>query len=123
MTTAKILVIGANGQIGTELAEALVARHGRDAVVTSDLAPQGRVPGLAHEALDVTDAGALTQIAERHGITQVYHLAAERPMMWYSPGVTSSLKLASASIGLNSENGLPAISGIACSIVRSERAA
>jgi nucleoside-diphosphate-sugar epimerase len=88
VTTVKILVIGANGQIGSELAEALVARHGRDAVVTSDLAPQGRVPGLAHEALDVTDAGALTQIAERHGITQVYHLAAalsargEQHPMW-----------------------------------------
>jgi nucleoside-diphosphate-sugar epimerase len=84
----KILIVGANGQIGSELAEALVARHGRDAVVTSDLAPQGRVAGLAHEALDVTDAAALTQVAERHGITQVYHLAAalsargEQHPMW-----------------------------------------
>jgi nucleoside-diphosphate-sugar epimerase len=88
VTTAKILIIGANGQIGSELAEALVASHGRAAVVTSDLAPQGRVPGLAHESLDVTDAGALTQVAERHGITQVYHLAAalsargEQHPMW-----------------------------------------
>ncbi|MBQ0958696.1 NAD-dependent epimerase/dehydratase family protein [Ideonella sp. 4Y11] len=72
----RILIIGANGQIGTELAEALVARHGHSAVVTSDLSPRGRVPGLAHEALDVTDAGALAQVAERHAITQVYLLAA-----------------------------------------------
>ena len=76
MTTTKILIIGANGQIGTELAEALVARHGADAVVTSDLSPRGRVPGLAHEALDVTDAAALAAVAERHAITQVYLLAA-----------------------------------------------
>ena len=77
MTAApRILIIGANGQIGTELAEALVQRHGRAAVVTSDLSPKGRVPGIAHEALDATDAAALTAVAERHGITQVYHLAA-----------------------------------------------
>jgi nucleoside-diphosphate-sugar epimerase len=84
----KILIIGANGQIGTELATALAERHGDDAVVTSDLAPQGKVPGLAHEALDCTDIGGLTQIVERHGITQVYHLAAalsargEKHPMW-----------------------------------------
>jgi nucleoside-diphosphate-sugar epimerase len=86
--TPKILIIGANGQIGTELAEALVLRHGRAAVVTSDLASTGRVPGLAHEQLDCTDAGALTQIVERHGITQIFHLAAalsargEQHPMW-----------------------------------------
>jgi len=84
----RILIIGANGQIGTELAEALVARHGPQAVITSDLAPRGRVPGVAHEVLDATDAAALNGIAERHGITQVYHLAAglsargEQHPMW-----------------------------------------
>jgi len=72
----RILVIGANGQIGTELAAALAARPGVDAVVTSDLAPEGRVHGLAHEMLDVTDAAALRTVAQRHRITQVYHLAA-----------------------------------------------
>ena len=76
MSAPKILIIGANGQIGTELAETLLQRHGRDAIVTSDLASFGRVPGLAHESLDVTDAGALTAVIERHAITQVYHLAA-----------------------------------------------
>ena len=76
MTALKILIIGANGQNGTELATELVRRHGTNAVVTSDLAPQGRVPGVAHEALDCTDIGALTSIVERHAVTQVYHLAA-----------------------------------------------
>ncbi len=76
MSTARILVIGANGQIGTELAGALASRPGVAAVVTSDLAPEGRVPGLAHEMVDVTDAAALRTVVNRHRITQVYHLAA-----------------------------------------------
>ncbi len=84
----KILIIGANGQIGTELAAALAEQYGGNAVVTSDLAPEGKLPGLSHEALDCTDIGALTQIVERHAITQVYHLAAalsargEKHPMW-----------------------------------------
>jgi nucleoside-diphosphate-sugar epimerase len=73
---ARILVVGANGQIGSELAGALARRPGVEAVVTSDLAPVGRVPGLPHEQLDVTDAAALAAVAQRHGVTQVYLLAA-----------------------------------------------
>jgi nucleoside-diphosphate-sugar epimerase len=72
----KILIIGANGQIGTELTMALAARHGSAAVVTSDLAPAGRVVGVHHEMLDATEASALTEIVERNGITQIYLLAA-----------------------------------------------
>jgi nucleoside-diphosphate-sugar epimerase len=84
----KILIIGANGQIGSELAQELARRHGFDAVITSDLAPDGRVPALRHEMLDVTDAAALAAVVKRHGITQIYHLAAalsatgEKHPMW-----------------------------------------
>lgn len=86
MTRPKILIVGANGQIGTELALLLATRHGSDAVVTSDIAP-GRTPMLRHEILDVTDAEALAGVVDRHAITQVYQLAAalsatgeQRPM-------------------------------------------
>lgn len=71
-----ILIIGANGQIGTELAQALAERHGNQAVITSDLTPSGRVPGVRHEVLDATDAGALTKLVEHHHVTQIYLLAA-----------------------------------------------
>lgn len=72
----KILVIGANGQIGSELTAALAERHGPQAVVAGDVAPAGRTPGVAYESLDVLDAAALSGCVVRHGITQVYHLAA-----------------------------------------------
>ncbi|MFG6449699.1 NAD-dependent epimerase/dehydratase family protein [Roseateles sp. BYS180W] len=88
MSSPKILIIGANGQIGTELATELARLHGDHNVITSDLAPEGRVPQLRHESLDVTDAAALTACVERHGVTQIYLLAAalsatgEKHPMW-----------------------------------------
>ncbi len=76
MRPTRILILGANGQIGTELAEALAECHGADAVVTSDLAPAGRSTQLRHEQLDVTDRGALAAAVDKHRITRIYHLAA-----------------------------------------------
>ena len=84
----KILIIGANGQIGTELAQSLALRHGQANIISSDLAPQGRLPELTHEMLDVTDAAALATVVKRHGIRQIFHLAAalsatgEQHPMW-----------------------------------------
>jgi nucleoside-diphosphate-sugar epimerase len=76
MEPLKILVIGANGQIGTELARG-AGRAPRPAG-RGHQRPGAGGPraGLRHEALDVTDAGALTEIVKRHGITQIYLLAA-----------------------------------------------
>jgi nucleoside-diphosphate-sugar epimerase len=88
MSHPHILIIGANGQIGTELAETLAQRWGPQAVITSDVSPKGRVLTLQHETLDVTDMAALTAVVERHQITQIYHLAAalsargEQHPMW-----------------------------------------
>lgn len=77
MTDApRILIIGANGQLGTELALALAQRYGNDRVVTSDIAPTSRHADIAHHALDVTDFDALKALVERERITQIYHLAA-----------------------------------------------
>jgi nucleoside-diphosphate-sugar epimerase len=72
----KILIIGANGQLGTELSAALADRHGSHNVITSDMVPNGRHAHITHEMLDVTDAGQLKELVKRHGITQIYHLAA-----------------------------------------------
>lgn len=88
MSTPKILVIGANGQIGSELVEALAEQHGNDAVLATDLAPKGRVQNVPYETLDCLDAGKLGAIVKEHRVTQIYLLAAalsakgEKNPMW-----------------------------------------
>ena len=72
----RILITGANGQLGTELALALAGRYGSEQIVTSDQVPTGRHRHIAHEKLDVTDPAALKNMVERQEITQIYHLAA-----------------------------------------------
>jgi len=77
MTQApRILVIGANGQLGTELTAALADRYGADNVVASDRLEAGQHANLRYEMLDVTDAQRLAALVEKHRITQIYHLAA-----------------------------------------------
>ena len=78
MSQPRILLIGANGQLGTELTEALVQRHGVANVVASDMAPASSLtrPGLRYERLDALDKDAIDHEIERHGITQVWLLAA-----------------------------------------------
>ncbi|MFM8234319.1 MAG: NAD-dependent epimerase/dehydratase family protein, partial [Holophagaceae bacterium] len=76
MSFRKILVIGALGQIGTELTDALIHRWGRSQVVTADLRSQGPKASLIHESLDVLDFQKLKAITEKHDIQEIYHLAA-----------------------------------------------
>ena len=76
MSFRKILVIGALGQIGTELTDALIHRWGPSQVVTADLKSQGPKTSLIHESLDVLDFQKLKAITEKHDIQEIYHLAA-----------------------------------------------
>jgi nucleoside-diphosphate-sugar epimerase len=76
MTAPRILVIGANGQVGTELVLALAARNGASSVIASDIAEAGRHPHLAYHKLDVTDAEAVAEAIRRHSVNEVYLLAA-----------------------------------------------
>ncbi|MCE6988360.1 NAD-dependent epimerase/dehydratase family protein [Dyadobacter sp. CY323] len=75
MKSECILVIGANGQIGSVLVEYLKEIYGVQNVVASDL----RMPDFPHgifEKLDATDANALASIVRKYKVTQIYHLAA-----------------------------------------------
>ena len=74
----KILVIGAAGQIGSELVLALRKIHGNDNVFATDLkqAPADVVENGPFQILDVMDDKRLIHFVIRHRITQIYHLAA-----------------------------------------------
>lgn len=73
----KILVIGALGQLGSELSLALRDQFGVDNVVISDIKePNGILANGPSEILNAMDRSRLFEIAEKHQITQVYHLAA-----------------------------------------------
>ncbi|RZI41037.1 NAD-dependent epimerase/dehydratase family protein [Herbaspirillum sp. HC18] len=72
----RILVIGANGQIGSELVEALTEKYGTDNVVTADIGPRSLYGATLYETLDVLDDKRVAQIVDGYGITQVYQLAA-----------------------------------------------
>lgn len=77
MEKQKILVIGAGGQLGSELTAALRRRHGRENVIATDIKDPG---GMASEGffqiLDVLDQKKLSEVIHRNEITQIYHLAA-----------------------------------------------
>lgn len=72
----RILVIGANGQIGSELVEALVLQHGAGNVIAADIGPRSLFGAARYETLDVLDAARIAQVVEECRITQVYQLAA-----------------------------------------------
>jgi len=72
----RVLVIGANGQIGSELVNALADRDGVENVIAADLAPPWTPHRVYFETLDVLDVPGLQDVVARHGIDEVYQLAA-----------------------------------------------
>ncbi|XP_044716917.1 NAD dependent epimerase/dehydratase family domain-containing protein [Hirsutella rhossiliensis] len=76
MENAKILVTGANGQLGTEISAALADRYGSRNIITTDIIPKGRNTSIQHEVLDVSNVAQLQNMVRKHKITQIYHLAA-----------------------------------------------
>lgn len=82
----RVLVTGANGQIGSELVPALRHVYGEAAVLATDLRPRPDGPGgQAGEAspdagpfqvLDCTDATRLAEVISAHRPRVVFHLAA-----------------------------------------------
>lgn len=75
MKSEHILVIGANGQIGSVLVEYLRGIYGENKVIASDLR-EPEINSDYFEKLDATDATALSGIVRKHKVIQIYHLAA-----------------------------------------------
>ncbi len=76
--TKRVLMTGAAGQIGSELAEALRKKFGPDNVLVTDLVrpPAALVEAGPFELLDVTDRAAVDALVGKFDADTVYHLAA-----------------------------------------------
>lgn len=75
MSTPKILVTGANGQIGRVLTQELRRKYGQNAVVATDITKLGE-DVEPFEFLDILNNQRLRELVFDHKITQIYHLAA-----------------------------------------------
>jgi nucleoside-diphosphate-sugar epimerase len=74
----KILVIGAGGQLGTELTKVLADKYGNESVIATDFQESARSKfGYCNlQTLNVLDKVALENIVKKDGVSQIYHLAA-----------------------------------------------
>lgn len=74
----RILILGAGGQIGTDLVDTLRESHGNSNVIATDLkAPTAaQLEAGPFEQLNALDGEATLRVIKKHGITQVYHLVA-----------------------------------------------
>jgi nucleoside-diphosphate-sugar epimerase len=74
----RILVTGALGQIGSELAPALSDRYGAESIIASDvrMMPPQYSSRAVYEHLDCTQPQQILEVVRRHDIGAVYHLAA-----------------------------------------------
>ena len=75
----QILITGALGQLGSELAVALRERYGDRAVVLTDLRadPDSAIAaGGPHHVADCRDGERLLELVRRYRVNRIYHLAA-----------------------------------------------
>lgn len=70
-----VLVIGANGQLGSVLIKELQKIHGITNVIASDVYLDPNFEGV-FELLDATDMTSIRSIVKKYSVTQIYQLAA-----------------------------------------------
>lgn len=71
----KILITGANGQLGRVLAARLRAKYGKDNVLATDI-KEPDFDNYPFEFLDILNKKRFAEVIKDHKITQIYHLAA-----------------------------------------------
>ncbi len=77
MVEQKILVIGAGGQLGSELTQGLWNVYGQENVIATDIKEaEGSLSEGPFELLNVLDNVLLNDLIQKNKITQIYHLAA-----------------------------------------------
>ena len=74
----RILITGAGGQLGSELALALAEKFGKKNILATDINPKSKeiFNFCNFEILDVTDIQSIENLVDKYEITQIYHLAA-----------------------------------------------
>ena len=75
MINDTVLIIGANGQLGSVLSKELQKIHGKDNVIASDIYLNSTFDGV-FEIIDATDIKAIENIVNKYTVNQIYHLAA-----------------------------------------------
>lgn len=77
MKKERVLVIGAGGQLGSELIQGLWKFYGKENVIATDIKePQGILREGKFEILDVLKPKKLSALLRKNNFTQIYHLAA-----------------------------------------------
>ena len=72
---SNVLVIGANGQLGSELVTSLRVKFGEENVLATDIREPEFIDG-PFEILDVMQADKLNEVVDKFQINEIYHLAA-----------------------------------------------
>ncbi|QDO95202.1 NAD-dependent epimerase/dehydratase family protein [Formosa sediminum] len=70
-----VLVIGANGQLGSVLVKALQDKFGQNQVIASDLFKKDDFDGI-FEVIDALNFDRIQDVVQEYRVTQIYHLAA-----------------------------------------------
>lgn len=75
MPKKRILITGANGQLGQVLSAELMKKHGDDAVIATDIR---KIEGDTRpfEFMDILNVHRLYELVHDYNITEIYHLAA-----------------------------------------------
>lgn len=71
----KILITGANGQLGSVLTKKLQDTYGITNVIATDIKLNANFKGT-FEFLDATDYNSIATVIKEHNITEIYHMAA-----------------------------------------------
>jgi threonine 3-dehydrogenase len=75
MYQPKILVTGANGQLGRVLTEALREKYGKSAIIASDI-NEAKEGVENYIFLDIINTERIKEVVADYGITEIYHMAA-----------------------------------------------
>jgi nucleoside-diphosphate-sugar epimerase len=103
MISETILIIGANGQLGSVLTKELQKIYGKKNVIASDIFLDTDFDGI-FEVIDATDLNAIKAIINKYSIKEIYHLAAilsakgeEKPLSTWDINIKMMLNVFEAS--------------------------